>query len=247
MIMTQPQVCRSARSTRLKTATLAALTAILLSGFTVAPAQAGAATAGGVQHHASQSGRTDGVLASAQLLLTIPPVVSGTPNVGARFATTTGTWSPNSVTITFRWLADGVPIPGAIYSSYYPGAAEVGKRLTTVVTASKPGYATRTVSSEPSDPIRLGKARISPAPSITGEPKVGATLLGYGGTSSCCGLTLSLQWLRDGVAIPGATGETYSPVQGDVGRHIRLRLTVSAPGYIPTTATSAATSPVTAS
>ena len=229
---------KSANLARRSTMALAALAAILLCLLTVVPARAG-----------SPTGNVDGsaaALGARPLELTIAPVVSGTPVVGERLASTTGTWSPSSVAISFQWLADGVPIPGAIYSSYRPVGTYLGKRLSTAVTASKPGYMDRTAISEPSAPIRQGKARVEPNTQIGGEPRVGATLFAYTGTSTCCALTLSLQWLRDGIVIPGATQETYIPVQEDVGKRIRLRVTVSGLGYIPSTVTSPATAPVTA-
>lgn len=244
--MNQSWLYKSVKRASRRTVPVAAVAAIFVSSFAAGPAWGGMAIG-----HASYASASDVVnsvngFVAGQLGLTIAPVVSGTPVVGERLVTTTGTWFPSSVAISFQWLADGTPIHGAIYSAYRPVGADVGKRLSAAVTASKQGYTEHTAVSEPTAPIRLGKARVEPNTAIGGEPLVGATLLAYTGTSTCCSVTLSLQWLHDGVAIPGATHETYVPVAGDIGKRIRLRVTASGPGYIPSTVTSAATAPVTA-
>ena len=40
----------------------------------------------------------------------------------------------------YQWAADGVPVPGATGATFTPGPDQVGKAMTVVVTASKPGY-----------------------------------------------------------------------------------------------------------
>ncbi len=52
------------------------------------------------------------------------------------------------------------------------------------------------------------------------------------------GTTKSYQWLRDGVAIPGATSAWYSIDAADVGKKLSYRVTGSAPGYKSVTRTS---------
>lgn len=64
------------------------------------------------------------------------------------------------------------------------------------------------------------------APSITGTAQVGQTLTGATGTwTGTPAPTLTRQWLANDVAIVGATGATYVPVVGDVGKTIKLRVT----------------------
>ncbi|QIM19507.1 hypothetical protein G7066_14665 [Leucobacter coleopterorum] len=48
----------------------------------------------------------------------------------------------------------------------------------------------------------------------------------------------SYQWLRDGVAIDGATAKTYKPVAADAGKAITVQLTGAAPNYKAATVTS---------
>ncbi|KAA1422811.1 hypothetical protein FE697_011690 [Mumia zhuanghuii] len=46
-------------------------------------------------------------------------------------------------------------------------------------------------------------------------------------------LTFGYQWFRSGVAIPGATGQSYTIADADRGKSLRVRLTASRPGYAP--------------
>ena len=66
-------------------------------------------------------------------------------------------------------------------------------------------------------------------PTFTGILKAGQTLTSYPGEWERA-QTLKYQWLRDGVNIPGAQGETYEITAPDDGRSLTLRVTGSAPG-----------------
>lgn len=70
-------------------------------------------------------------------------------------------------------------------------------------------------------PVVLGGA------SLTGDTDLGATLTAADGlwTTPNGVLTLTRQWLRDGVAISGATGETYTLTSADQGSDIAVRIT----------------------
>ncbi|WP_205471071.1 family 78 glycoside hydrolase catalytic domain [Nocardioides sp. SYSU D00038] len=81
-------------------------------------------------------------------------------------------------------------------------------------------------------------------PTVTGTPKIGATLTSTLGSWNTKGLTLTRQWLRDGAAIAGATGETYRVVAADAGTRLSVRVTATKDGLAPGTATSAATAAV---
>jgi sugar lactone lactonase YvrE len=67
----------------------------------------------------------------------------------------------------------------------------------------------------------------STLPAITGTPDVGATLTANTGTWQGTSLTYSYQWLRDGVAISGATNATYVPTSNDVGDQLSVQVTAS--------------------
>nr|WP_275889569.1 fibronectin type III domain-containing protein [Nakamurella flavida] len=77
-------------------------------------------------------------------------------------------------------------------------------------------------------------------PTITGTAAPGSVLTAADGTWSPTPTSVAHQWLRDGVAVRGATGSTYTVARGDLDRSISVRVTVSAPGLPDASATSAA-------
>ena len=97
---------------------------------------------------------------------------------------------------------------------------------------------------------KLGGVPAAPAntvaPSISGTAKVGQTLTAANGTwTGRPTPTLTRQWRADGNAISGATGATYVPVEGDIGKAITVRVTGANP-YGSAAVTSAATAAVVA-
>ena len=67
---------------------------------------------------------------------TTPPVVSGTPAVGASLLCANGLWTGKPApTFTQLWLRDGVPISGALGSSYVVQGADAGHRISCLVIA----------------------------------------------------------------------------------------------------------------
>jgi len=59
-------------------------------------------------------------------------------------------------------------------------------------------------------------------PTITGTAQVGQTLTSTTGTWKGTGNTYARRWTADNVTIPAATGVTYVPVIGDIGKLIRV-------------------------
>lgn len=83
-------------------------------------------------------------------------------------------------------------------------------------------------------------------PSITGTARVGETLTGDDGEwTGTPAPTLTRQWFADGGEIEGATGATYVPVAGDIGKEITLTVTANSPAGTAS-ATSEPTAAVTA-
>jgi hypothetical protein len=64
-------------------------------------------------------------------------------------------------------------------------------------------------------------------PAITGTLTVGSTLTVSNGTWSGGATSYSYQWLRDGVAVSGATASTYVLVSGDSGKMIGCAVTAT--------------------
>lgn len=65
-------------------------------------------------------------------------------------------------------------------------------------------------------------------PSITGTFTVGNALAGNAGTATGFPTpTISRQWLRNGSAIPGATGASYTLTTADVGTRVDFSVTAT--------------------
>lgn len=62
-------------------------------------------------------------------------------------------------------------------------------------------------------------------PSISGTPQVGVELTAYNGVWNDEPTSFTYQWKNEGVAIPGATAKTYTPVVGDVGDTLTVTVT----------------------
>lgn len=171
------------------------------------------------------------------------PTVSGTPTVGSTLTATAGTWSPSGVTLSYQWLRDGFIISGATSRSYMLTPSDVGHTMTISVTGSKSGLASRTASSEPTDPVDGGSVT-SDEPTISGTPQVGGTLTAHPGTWQPSTVTFRYQWLADGTAVKGATGTTFSPTKTQLAKRISVRVTGSATGHGTETVESARTAAV---
>jgi len=78
----------------------------------------------------------------------------------------------------------------------------------------------------------------APTPKITGTAKVGQTLTADPGTWSPKPTGFTYQWLRDGVAISGATSATYTLTAEDAGKKISVEVTAILAGYTATKKTS---------
>jgi len=89
---------------------------------------------------------TSPVVAAGQLRNTVRPTISGKAVVGRALTAKPGTWSPTA-TVSYRWQRNGVAISGATKSSYTATAADVGKRLSVKVTASRAGYSSLSATS----------------------------------------------------------------------------------------------------
>lgn len=164
------------------------------------------------------------------------PVVWGTPRVGSTLeAANLGTWSPGFMQVKMQWQANGVDIAGATGSTYTPKAADFGKKITLKVTGSRSGYAT-VAKSNTSTAVTAGNLQ-GGYPVLNGSFKVGGTVTvspGYWGEGSVTP-KFTYQWLRDGVAIPGATAAAYKPVSADKGKGLTVKVTGTAAGYLAKT------------
>lgn len=167
------------------------------------------------------------------------PIVAGKVKLGETLTGSTGSWAPSAVALSLQWMRNGTPIPSATKPAYRVVAADLGTSLSLSVTGSKAGYASMTRTSAAKS-VPIGAFTATPTPLISGTPKVGGTLTASVGTWKPSA-AVTLQWKRNSVAIPNATGPVYTLLAGHVGAAITVSATGSAPGYAPVTMTSAAT------
>ena len=174
---------------------------------------------------------------------TTPPTISGSPTVGSPLEVGVGAWTPAPTSISVRWLADGVAIPGATTSSYVPTPEVKGKTLTAEVTAERDDYtagrATLTTA-----PVAPGTLQTTALPAIQGNPEVGRTLTLSDASWSPQPSRTTTQWYADGVPIAEATDRTLVLSRDNIGRRISARVTGSAKGYRKLTASAPETPPV---
>ncbi len=78
-------------------------------------------------------------------------------------------------------------------------------------------------------------------PTITGTARVGTTVTATPGTWTPAGTSPAYQWLVAGAPVIGATTASYTPVAGDAGKSLQVRVTASATGHTPATVASAVT------
>lgn len=165
--------------------------------------------------------------------------MTGSVKVGARLTASPGTWGPAPVTLRYQWLRAGVAILGATSATYVQTPADKGKALSVRVTGSKTGYGTVARTSRATGLLAAGTLT-GPAPTVTGTAREGFRLTANPGTWGPAPVTLSYQWLRDGVPIGGATGQAYMLAGADAGKSISVRVTGAKTGYAALTKTSAA-------
>lgn len=163
---------------------------------------------------------------------TTAPTISGTPQVGAELTAAKGSWSPAPDSVTYQWLADGVPIDGATSATFTPTAAEQGKNLRVAVTAKKPDYTAATVQSDPTTRVVKGRFTRKTMPTISGTPMVDEALTATPATWSPPPQTTVYRWLVDGQILDGASGPTLTLTKDMVGKSIQVTTAARRDGYV---------------
>ena len=214
--------------------------------YTTVPADAGTTVTFEVTPVAA-TGTSPGTPATATLAIgnsaptATAVAITGTAAVGQLL---TGSYTYGDVdtdaegTSTFRWLRNGVAIGGATALTYTTVPADAGTTLTFEVT---PVAATGTSPGTPATAtLAIGNsAPTATAVAITGTAAVGQLLTGsytYGDVDTDAEGTSTFRWLRNGVAIGGATALTYTTVPADAGTTLTFEITpVAATGTSPGT------------
>lgn len=171
------------------------------------------------------------------------PSIMGTPRAGHLLTARPATFAPDPTTVSHQWFRGNVPIPGADRPTYLLTAADRNYAVRYVATARRENHADREAAAEP---VKVdGLLDVVGTPSVRGTAAVGGLLTAVAPSiqvpPESSAPAVGLQWLRDGRAIPGATGATLRVGAADIGRRLAVRVAGSAAGYEPYVATSAAT------
>ncbi len=180
--------------------------------------------------------------------------ITGTARQGEVLTATQGTLDDldgiaEDAVISFQWKADGTNIDGATSETLTLTQAEVGKAITVTASYTDEGGTLETVTS----PATAAVANVNDDPTgemaITGTARQGEVLTATQGTlvdpdGIAEDAVISFQWNRDGVAIDGATAETFTLAQEDVGSVITVTASYTDEGGTLETVTSAATAAV---
>jgi subtilisin family serine protease/putative cell wall-binding protein len=107
------------------------------------------------------------------------------------------------------------------------------------------GSPNRLANVEPGAATAGGTFTSLPTPVISGTPQVGTQLSATTGSWAPAPVNLTLQWLRNGSPISGATGATYTPLPADAGSQLAARVTgENLPGFVAQRRTSTVTAAV---
>lgn len=180
--------------------------------------------------------------AAAGTLTPGKPAVSGTARVGVRLTANTGTWTART-TFSYQWFADGRAISGATSSRYTVRAGDLDRRITVRVTGSLAGYTSVSATSARTKTVVRGVFAEKPRPVITGTAQQGTRLRVRTGTWAP-NPQLSYQWRVNGIAVRGATKNSFMVRSSDHGKRITVTVTAKRNGYTTTSRTSAQTARV---
>ena len=176
--------------------------------------------------------------------------ITGTAKVDEVLTANASGESPAGSGYTYQWKADDVDISGATSSTFTPGADQVGKAITVVVTATKPGYNGISDTSDATSAVIKASFSTDPQVSISDStPAVDQEVSAVLDTASIPAGTYTYQWYTvDGanpaVEISGATDDSYTATAGDLGLALKVRITATKAGYNDSSDTSDATAAV---
>ena len=212
------------------------------------------------QSSLGKQARPDNVMASGA------PVINGTAQVGESLtADTTGIEDGNGldrVQFRFQWVSnDGsadADITGATDSTYTLVAADEGKTVKVRVSFTDRGGYAESLTSAATDSVsfavqqQVANSPATGAPAITGTAQVGQTLTAdtsaIADADGLSNVTYSYQWVaNDGTNdtdISGATGSTYTLVDADEGKTVKVKVSFADDPGNDETLTSAATAAV---
>lgn len=174
-------------------------------------------------------------------LANAPTLSDTTPTFGNVITGNVAAWSPVATSLSYQWFRDATAIAGATKISYTVAAGDIGHALKLRVVGAKTNYSTTTLFSAPTEAVVAATLQRSADPTVTGVATQGQILTANTGTWTPSTTKFSYQWLRDDVAIVGATAKTYKAVAADVAHLLSVRVSASLVGYSTVILTSSPT------
>jgi hypothetical protein len=180
-----------------------------------------------------------GTLDDGSLVLSTESNTTIYPKVQVKF---TGTVVTPGVSYTYQWYRDNpadatlpAAIAGATTASFTLTAADSQREVSVVVKMTKTGYTTVTYPEIIANEINDFGVAIN----ITGNPEAGQQIsasppLFYLVNQVDTTDAYTMQWFRDGVLLPAATGNNnYNVTVDDEGKTLTFRVTLAAPFHAP--------------
>ena len=183
------------------------------------------------------------------------PVIGGTARVGetlrADISSIADEDGLENATFGYRWIADGSEILGATAATYRLVDADEGKTIEVRVSFTDDAGHEETLTSAATAEVEPEPNRSATgAPSVSGTAQVGETLRadtsGIADEDGLENAVFGYQWVADGSEISGATAATYTLVDADEGKTIRVRVRFTDDDGNAESLTSAATAAVVA-
>ncbi|MGA8789776.1 MAG: VCBS repeat-containing protein [Paenarthrobacter sp.] len=150
------------------------------------------------------------------------------------FSVNHGTWAAPPSDYTYEWFRDGVrQSADASWFNVPDKFAGTGSGLTLKLTAMAAGHLPETVETAPFYLVDAVDPRLPSNVAVRSPINAGFDASTIKGLPTGAKPTVSYQWLVD-VAVPiaGATGATYSPKPGEVGKQLGVAAVVSYAGSV---------------
>jgi hypothetical protein len=178
-------------------------------------------------------------------------VVTGAAAVGSTLNVSVASVVPTGASLAYQWYRDSVVISGATSSSYVVTSADYGSQVKACVTSTAAGYSSATVCGAQGS-VLVGSVTLSTG---TGPHTAGTREAFMVSNVVPASATVTYQWYRGDVAIPGASGTIsldstgsgvcqyglcgwYWTTEDDADYDIHAVVTASATGYSTITASS---------
>ena len=187
---------------------------------------------------ATKTSKPSATISSVPILVVKPALpaasLTGVARVGVELVG--GPLAEPSATVTYKWLADGKTIPGAISSTYTPTANEFKKSIALQTTVTQEGFPIA-VTTSPAKVV-LGGILEKPSVLFSGTAKTGSRLSVK--TTVPTSTTAIYQWLRNGKVITGASKSVYTLQSADYKTSVSAKVYFTRPGYTTTSTTTSA-------